>query len=94
MLKLIVNYPVPSLNRLFAMYPMSRHTEKKRTQAAFLSALRLSASDSLTRTISAQNTLSIAADTLASYLGTRQVRSKSSPRRGGFLRRKKSTRKL
>jgi hypothetical protein len=50
--RLVVRYPVPSLNKLFAMSHWERHQEKKRTQAAFASALQAIAADYLTPTTS------------------------------------------
>lgn len=58
---------VPSWNEVLGMEHWGRDKRKKEIQAAFLSALRACAAASLTRTTSAKNTWSIAADTLASY---------------------------
>lgn len=85
---LVVAHPVPSLNTLFAMSHWGRKRERDKTQAALLSALSATATDSSTRTTSAQNTLSMACATLASYLATRKrtsitnarAKSKSPPK--------------
>jgi len=63
---------VPSWNDLISVDEWLRKKRKEEIRAAFLSALRASADDSLTRTTCAARSLSIAADTLASFLATRQ----------------------
>jgi len=50
---------------------------KEQIQQDFLSALRASASDSLTKTTSAKNIMLIAADTLDSYRVTLRAKRKS-----------------
>jgi hypothetical protein len=59
--------PLPSWNEVLAMSHWKRHKFKGQLQESFLSALRISACDSLTMTIAARNSMSIAADTLACY---------------------------
>lgn len=61
---------VISWNNILQLQHHARSGLKLKIQNAFLSALRASAADSSTRTISARNMLSIAADTLASYQAT------------------------
>lgn len=61
---------VQSWNDMLSLQQWARQKRKKEVQGAFLSALRASASDSSTRTISVRNMLSIAADTLVSYQET------------------------
>lgn len=67
---------VPSWNEILGMEHWARDKRKKDIQAAFLSALRACAADLSTRTTSAKNTWSIAADTLASYQETALARRK------------------
>jgi len=66
-LRLEVMHQIPSWNAVLAMEHWGRQRLKKGIQFAFLSALRVSASDCSTKTTSAKNTLSIAAATLESY---------------------------
>lgn len=69
-IKLVLDYEVPSLNKLFGMTHWDRMDEKKRAARALLSALQAAAPDSSTpTTLSAeQSTLLTACATLASYL--------------------------
>lgn len=68
---------LPSWNQVLALEHWGRAKLKEGIQTAFLSALRLSASDSLTRTTSAKNSMLIAADTLESYRGMLRAKRKS-----------------
>ena len=68
---------LPSWNQICGMEHWGRAKLKKDIQAAFLSALRASACDSSTKITSAKNTMSIAADTLASYQATTLAKQKS-----------------
>ena len=74
---LIVQHPVPSLNRLFAMTQWQRHREKKDTLAALLSALHPSAEGSSTLTTSSvdRSILRTAYATLASYVEIQKLKS-------------------
>jgi hypothetical protein len=65
---------------------------KKQIQDGFLSALRASAADCLTRTTSQRNILSIAADTLAFYQQMRQTAQKSRLAKKGLSAKKKKER--
>ncbi len=80
-MKIVLNvkYSVPSLNKLFAMNPWGRHRERKKAQAALLSALRDAGSVCSTLTISqeAAKALSTAYDTLVCYMAIPQSRSNS-----------------
>jgi len=67
---LVIRHPVPSLNRLFSMTHWSRQREKRKTQAALLSALSPTAADFLTRTTFVQNILSTGYDTLLCFRKT------------------------
>ena len=62
-IRVVVRYPVPSLNRLFAMHPWQRRREKLATQAAFASALSATGLGSATLTTFARNTSLIASAT-------------------------------
>ena len=64
--------PLPSWNDILGMEHWERAKVKSAIQEVFLSALRLSASDSSTKTTSVKNSMSIAADTLVSYQAMRQ----------------------
>jgi hypothetical protein len=79
---------VPSWNAILGMEHWGRDKFKKEIQHAFLSALRASAADSSTKTTSAKNTLSIAADTLEFYMKTAQER-RTSKQRSARLEKKK-----
>lgn len=61
---------LPSWNEILGMQHWSRVRFKTDLQLEFLSALRASASDSLTKTTSAKSTTLIAADMLGSYMET------------------------
>jgi hypothetical protein len=76
-LTIVVKHKVPSWNAILAFGHWQRAKLKKAIQDDFLSALRASADDSLMRTTSARSTMSIAADTLDSYLKTIQERRTS-----------------
>jgi len=67
---LVVRYPVPSLNRLFSMTHWNRQREKRKTQAALLSALSPTAADFSTRITYVQSILSTAFATLLSFRRT------------------------
>lgn len=54
-IKIVVLHPVPSLNKLFAMNHWQRSRERKATRAAFMSALRATAKDSLTQITSLED---------------------------------------
>jgi hypothetical protein len=58
---------LPSWNAVLGQEHWARKKMKDQIQSDFLSALRATASDSLTRTTCAKNTMLIAADTLVSY---------------------------
>lgn len=78
---------LPSWNQILAMQHWNRAKFKSDSMAAFESALRACAADSSTKTTFVKNTLSTAADTLASYRATllakRKLKSaKGSARRG------------
>ena len=75
--RLFVKERLPSWNTILAMGFRKRHHLKQGTQAAFLSALRATDNDSVTRTTFVKNTLSIAAATLASFLTTRRIERRS-----------------
>ncbi len=89
---LIVRYPVPSLNRLFAMNPWQRKKEKVATQNAFMSALSAIENGSATRIIFAESILSIASATRKSsrMTGQKILRLKS-PKRNPKTNGQKST---
>jgi hypothetical protein len=75
-IKLVVQHPVPSLNRLFAMNPWQRRREKIATQAAFASALSASGLDSAIRITFARNTSLTAFVTQGSSRMTRRIASR------------------
>jgi hypothetical protein len=84
---------LPSWNGILGMEHWGRAALKEKIQLAFLSALQRSACDSLTKTTSAKNTMSIAADTLESYQATqrakralRQAKKKSEAKAKSALR--------
>ena len=83
---------LPSWNQILAMHHWKRKKFKDSTATEFLFALRLAAKDSLTKTTSAKNTMSIYADTLESYLTTRrnERKLKSAKRNAEKASRKKS----
>ena len=68
---------LPSWNMILAMHHWQRKRFKDQIAASFLSALRHSADDCSTRTISARNTTWTCAATLAQFLTTRRAKSKS-----------------
>lgn len=67
---------LPSWNDILGMEHWAREKFKKEIQDSFLSALRRSASDCSTTTTAVKSTMSIAADTLASYQATRLAERK------------------
>jgi hypothetical protein len=71
-LTLVIHYPVPSLNRLFALGHWQRRKEKQATQAAVLSALRRAVLERSIQTTAAPSILSTACAMLASYMTTDQ----------------------
>lgn len=83
-IKFVVDYRIPSLNRLFAMTHWERHREKRKAQVALLLALQACADDCSTRTTSPeeQNTFSTAYAMLASYTGMPQTKSRSLSAKG------------
>jgi hypothetical protein len=87
-LTLVIHYPVPSLNHLFALGHWQRRKEKQATQAAVLSALRRAVLERSIQTTAAPSILSTACAMLESYMTTdqRTLSCKSS-------RRKSRTRK-
>lgn len=82
---------VLSWNNVLQLEHHARQGLKLKIQNAFLSALRASATDSLTRTTSARNTLSIAADTLASYQATAREQRALKARNARLEKKRKST---
>ena len=83
---------LPSWNQILAMHHWKRKKFKDSTAAEFLCALRAAAKDCSTKTTSVKNTMSIYADTLASYLTTRrnERKLKSAKRNAEKASRKKS----
>jgi hypothetical protein len=71
---LVVPHPLPSWNALLGLEHWGRAKLKKQIQESFLSALRHAAADCSTRTTSQRSTMSIAADTLASFQATQQAK--------------------
>lgn len=82
---------VLSWNQVLQLEHHARSGLKLKIQNAFLSALRACAADSLTRTISARNTSSTAADTLASYQATALAKRKLRQRNARLEKAKKNT---
>ena len=82
---------LPSWNAILGMSRWQRLRLKHMIQAEFLSALRASAADSLTRTTSARSTMSIAADTLAAFLATRRRKQQSKRRNANLVKTKANT---
>lgn len=68
---------LPSWNEILGMEHWARDKFKCQLQDAFLSALRVCARDCSTKTTSAKNIMSIAADTLDSYREMVRARRKS-----------------
>ena len=92
---LVINYPVPSLNKLFGMNHWQRRREKKAAQDAFESALLAIEGVSATSIISPQSTSSTASAMLESFRKTllkqsitRSARSKSAKKRKSARRSK------
>ena len=80
---------LPSWNQILAMQHWNRAKFKSKAMADFESALRVSAADSSTKTTFAKNTLSTAADTLASYRETLLAKRKSKSSKGSAQRGKR-----
>lgn len=89
-LSLTLKHPIPSWNAILGLGHWQRARLKKAIQDDFLCALRASADDCSTRTISARSTLSIAAATLDSYQRTMQERRRLKSRKSASARKKKS----
>lgn len=87
-----LNHCVPSWNELLGMEHWARAKRKQEIQHAILYALRVSAADSSTRTTCAKNSLSMAADTLASYLVTPRAKPALKSVKGSPAKGKRSTR--
>ena len=85
---------LPSWNDILGMEQWARYKFKQELQKEFLSALRLSASDSSTLTTYAKNSMSIAADTLASYMETARLRRKLKSASGSVNQGKRSRPRL
>lgn len=92
-IKVVIPGRLPSWNEILGMEHWARAKFKSDIQDAFLSELRRSAADSSTKTTSARNTMSIAADTLESYQATqrakralRQAKKKSEAKAKSALR--------
>jgi len=83
---------MPLWNAILGMSHWQRATFKKKQMADFLSALKASAADSLTKTGSVKSIWSIAADTLASYRTMRLESAKSKRRSAKPQKAKKNTR--
>ena len=90
-----VDHQVPSLNKLFSMNHWGRKKEKDITQLAVLSALNHSAHGFSTQTISSEvrSILSIASDTLGSFMTTGKQTSRSRSRKKKSPTKRKSKRK-
>src|SRR5690349_16140771 len=71
---LVIPGPLPSWNDVLGMDHWARDRLKKGIQERFLSALQRSACDFSTKTTCARNTMSIAADTLASFQATQRAK--------------------
>lgn len=71
--ELRVKGPLPSLNELLGMHHLTIHKLKRKIQDDFLSALRTSARDSLTKTTVSENSIQTACATLACYLQMHRV---------------------
>ena len=67
---------LPSWNDILGMEQWARYQFKNQVAADFLCALRASAADSSTKITCARSSMSIFADTLESYLKTRQEQRK------------------
>jgi hypothetical protein len=81
---------LPSWNEVLNMHYRERHQLKRKIQNEFLCVLRLYGTAFSTRTTSAKNTWSIAADTLASYLLTHQTKQKSKSPKGSARQAKQN----
>jgi len=79
---------VPSWNDMLQLEPWGREKRRKKIQDAFLSALRASAVDSLTKTICVKSTSWIAAVTLELFQTTALAR-RESKRASAKLEKKK-----
>lgn len=93
-LVLEVKYPVPTINRILEMNPWERFRERVAIQRAVLSALRLAAADSQTRTACMRNHLSMLADTLQRFIQMRRTRRNSKLNRSRLKPRLKKRRGL
>ena len=71
---IVVPGRLPSWNDMLGMEHWQRYKFKNDLAKSFLSALRQSETDCSMRTISQRNSMSIYADTLASYLTTARAR--------------------
>lgn len=80
---------LPSWNEILGMNHWRRKKFKDELAKGFLSALRASANDSSMRTTCAKNTMSIFADTLESYLATKQAKRKLKQRSARLKKTKK-----
>jgi hypothetical protein len=76
-IRLVVRHPLPSWNAVCALGHWQRAKLKEGIQLAFLSALQATAADCSTKTTSAKNTLSIAADILVCYRETTRAKRAS-----------------
>lgn len=83
---------LPSWNQILAMEQWARYKFKGELAASFLSALRASAGDCLTRTTCAKSTMSTFADTLALYLATKQAERASRSAKKKLALKKQSLR--
>ena len=87
-IKLVVNYRVPSLNKLFKMNHFARFKERRKAHHELLSALDRADRSCSIPTTYAQRVLSTACVTLALYLTTaRKTSSSSSPKRSAPKKR-------
>lgn len=77
---LVIPGRLPSWNQILAMHHWQRKKFKDQLAHEFLSALRQSASDCSIPTTSARNTTLTYAATLALFLTTRRIKSKSKSR--------------
>lgn len=77
---------------MFDLGPFGRFQQRRKAHLALLSALSPTDPNYLTQTISVQNHLSTAFDTLALYLATGQTKSKSRSLKN-FVKRARKARK-
>lgn len=86
---LIIPSKLPSWNEILGMHHWARKKFKDQIAQEFLSELRVCANDSSTKTICVKNIMSIYADTLESYLATKQAKQKLRQRNAKLKKTKK-----